>query len=178
MALERRPLSNSASTASWSMRFSLRRMTSGALCSISFFSRLLRLMTRRYRSFRSRGEAAAVERHQRAQVRRDHRDHVQDHPLRLVCVARVAGAERVDDLEPLEHLFLRCWTGLDGHLRAQLSASLSTSIWLQQLAHRVGAPMSARKAVSPSSLRLVAQREVLVLVEQLRCFDVLARPGR
>jgi hypothetical protein len=43
----RRPLSNSASTASCSMRFSLRMMTSGAFSSMSFFNRLLRLMTRR-----------------------------------------------------------------------------------------------------------------------------------
>ena len=35
------------------MRFSLRMMTSGALRSTSFFRRLLRLMIRRYRSFRS-----------------------------------------------------------------------------------------------------------------------------
>ncbi len=35
------------------MRFSLRTITSGACSSISFFSRLLRLITRRYRSFRS-----------------------------------------------------------------------------------------------------------------------------
>jgi hypothetical protein len=42
-----RLLSNSASTACWSMRFSLRMMTSGALRSISFLSRLLRLMMRR-----------------------------------------------------------------------------------------------------------------------------------
>src|SRR5205814_1365074 len=48
-----RPLSSSASTACWSMRFSLRMMTSGALRSTSFFKRLLRLMIRRYRSFRS-----------------------------------------------------------------------------------------------------------------------------
>src|SRR5207245_161383 len=53
IAFERRPLSNSASTASCSIRFSFRRMTSGARCRISFCSRLLRLMTRRYRSFRS-----------------------------------------------------------------------------------------------------------------------------
>src|SRR6476660_295079 len=53
IALERRPLSNSASTASCSMRFSLRRMTSGARCEMSFCRRLLRLMTRRYRSLRS-----------------------------------------------------------------------------------------------------------------------------
>ena len=49
----RRPLSNSASTASCSIRFSLRTMISGARSSISRFRRLLRLMTRRYRSFRS-----------------------------------------------------------------------------------------------------------------------------
>ena len=49
----RRPLSNSASTASCSIRFSLRMMMSGALSSISRFKRLLRLMTRRYRSLRS-----------------------------------------------------------------------------------------------------------------------------
>jgi hypothetical protein len=53
MARPRRPLSNSASTASWSMRFSLRTMMSGARSSISRFNRLFRLMTRRYRSFRS-----------------------------------------------------------------------------------------------------------------------------
>src|SRR5438093_602349 len=53
IALERRPLLNSASTASCSMRFSLRRMTSGARCRISFCSRLFRLITRRYRSFKS-----------------------------------------------------------------------------------------------------------------------------
>ena len=40
-----------------------------------------------------RGEAPAVERHQRPQVGRNHRDHVQDHPGRVVGqVARVARA--------------------------------------------------------------------------------------
>ena len=42
-----RLLSNSASTDCCSIRFSLRMMTSGALRSTSFFSRLLRLMMRR-----------------------------------------------------------------------------------------------------------------------------------
>ena len=42
-----RLLSNRASTACWSIRFSLRMMTSGALRSTSFLSRLLRLMMRR-----------------------------------------------------------------------------------------------------------------------------------
>jgi len=43
----RRPLSNSASTASWSIRFSLLTMISGAPRSSSRLRRLLRLMTRR-----------------------------------------------------------------------------------------------------------------------------------
>src|ERR1700723_865579 len=53
MARPRRPLSSSASTASCSMRFSLRTMISGAFSSSSRRKRLLRLMTRRYRSFKS-----------------------------------------------------------------------------------------------------------------------------
>ena len=53
MTRPRRPLSNSASTDSCNMRFSLRTMISGARSSIRRFSRLLRLITRRYRSFRS-----------------------------------------------------------------------------------------------------------------------------
>ena len=49
----RAELLSNVSTASWSMRFSLRQMTSGAPMLISFLRRLLRLMTRRYRSFKS-----------------------------------------------------------------------------------------------------------------------------
>ena len=45
MALPRRPLSISASTASCSMRFSLRTMMSGAPSSISLLRRLFLLMT-------------------------------------------------------------------------------------------------------------------------------------
>ena len=46
-------LSTNASTASCSIRISLRRITSGALSSTNFLRRLLRLMIRRYRSLRS-----------------------------------------------------------------------------------------------------------------------------
>ncbi len=49
----RRPLSNRASTDSCNIRFSLRTIMSGARNSISRFKRLLRLITRRYRSFKS-----------------------------------------------------------------------------------------------------------------------------
>ena len=52
------------------MRFSLRTMTSGARNSISFFRRLLRLMTRRYKIVQiRRRETSAIERHERAQAR-------------------------------------------------------------------------------------------------------------
>jgi hypothetical protein len=47
IAFPRRPLSSSESTASCSIRFSLRTMMSGAFSSSSRFKRLLRLMTRR-----------------------------------------------------------------------------------------------------------------------------------
>ena len=47
------PLSNRESTASCNMRFSLRIMMSGACISMKRFRRLLRIITRRYKSFRS-----------------------------------------------------------------------------------------------------------------------------
>ena len=53
IARPRRPLSIRASHASWSIRFSLRMMISGAPSSRSRLRRLLRLITRRYRSLRS-----------------------------------------------------------------------------------------------------------------------------
>ena len=57
------------------------------------------------------GEAAAVERHQRTQLGGNHRDDVEDHPLRLV----VALAEGVDHAEPLGELlaFLLRRLGVD-----------------------------------------------------------------
>ena len=53
IALPRRPLSSKLSTASCNMRFSLRVMISGARNSNKRFKRLLRLITRRYKSFKS-----------------------------------------------------------------------------------------------------------------------------
>src|SRR5690606_33141142 len=46
-------LSNKESTASCNIRFSLRKITSGALISINLFKRLLRMITHRYKSFKS-----------------------------------------------------------------------------------------------------------------------------
>ena len=70
-----------------------------------------------------RRKAAAVERHQRTQVRRNHRHHGQDHPLRLVAGI----AERLDDLQALgELLVLDVGLGLL-HLGAQRRLELSSS---------------------------------------------------
>src|SRR3954454_5785506 len=101
----RRPLSNSASTASWSMRFSLLTMISGAPRSSSRLRRLLRLMTRRERAVRSdvakrppeggggggRAQPPAVELDHRAQLRRDDRHGLEDHHLRLVAGVQEGG---------------------------------------------------------------------------------------
>ena len=84
MALPRRPLSSSASTASCSMRFSLRTMISGAFSS-SRRQAVVAVDDAAVQVVQVAGrEAAAVQRHQRTQVRRQHRQHLQDHPLGLM----------------------------------------------------------------------------------------------
>jgi hypothetical protein len=50
-ALPLLPLSIRASTASWSIRFSLRIISSGAIISCKRAKRLFRLITRLYKSF-------------------------------------------------------------------------------------------------------------------------------
>src|SRR6185295_6751953 len=62
-----------------------------------------------------RRETPAVERDERTQFRRNDRNHVEDHPLRLVRGA----AERVDDLQALGVLELLLRRGLVAHLLAQ-----------------------------------------------------------
>jgi hypothetical protein len=77
--------------------------------STSFFNRLLRLMTRRYRSFRS--EVAKRPPSRGTQVGRDDGDHVEHHPLG--AIRRLA--EGLDGLQALEQvlLALRARLGLD-----------------------------------------------------------------
>ncbi len=53
------------------------------------------------------GEVAAVQQHERPQVRRDDRDALQDHPFRLVLrAAQAAVAQRLDHLEALDQVAL------------------------------------------------------------------------
>ena len=81
------------------------------------------------------GEAAAVERHERAQLRRNDRNHGQDHPLGLV-----AGLdEGLDHLQPLGELLRLELGGRLGDLRRSSAAIFSQIEALEQLADRLGA---------------------------------------
>ena len=71
------------------------------------------------------GEAAAIERHQRTQFRRNDREHVENHPLRLVAGL----AERFDDAQALGELQLLLLRRLGLHPLANLFAESSTSIF-------------------------------------------------
>ncbi len=82
-----------------------------------------------------RGEAAAIERHQRAQLRGNDRQHVENHPLRLVA----ALAEGLDDLEALGILELLLRGGLGLHALAQLDAELVDLHALEQFLDGFGA---------------------------------------
>src|SRR5262249_38056391 len=63
----------------------------------------------------ARREPTAVERNEGTQIRREHRDHGQHHPLRAVS----ALAERLDDLEPLGELLPLRLAGRGAHLAAE-----------------------------------------------------------
>ena len=67
----------------------------------------------------ARGEAAAVQLHHRAQVRRQDREHRHDHPLSTIP----ALAERVDDAQPLNRL-LAALSGRRAHLALQIYRKL------------------------------------------------------
>ena len=89
MVLPRRPLSNSASTASCSMRFSLRMMISGAFSSCRRLQTVVAVDDAAVEIVQiRRREAAAVERNERAQIRRDHRDHRRASSTRACCPTR------------------------------------------------------------------------------------------
>ena len=69
-----------------------------------------------------RGETATVERHQRAQLRRNHRDDLDDHPLRLVLHAVVGIPKGLHHLQTLEGLVLPLLAGLRVGRVAQVEA--------------------------------------------------------
>src|ERR1700758_2987888 len=104
-------------------------------------------------------KAAAVERHQRPQVRRNHRHHGQDHPLRLVAGI----TEGLDDLQALgELLVLDVGVGLL-HLRAQGHLELLEVHALEQLADRLRADHGGEGVLAVLVLRL----QILVFRQEL-----------
>ena len=69
-----------------------------------------------------RGKTATVERNERAQLRRNHRHHLHDHPLRLVVDAVIGIAQRLHHLKTLQGLVLPLLAGLRVGTVAQLVA--------------------------------------------------------
>src|SRR5579862_4297332 len=110
-----------------------------------------------------RREAAAVQRHERAQLRRDHRHDGQDHPFRAI-----AGIdEGLDDLEPLDELLRLLAAVAARDLDAQVVAQLLQVDRLQQHADGLGADHGGEGVVAVIVLRLVE----LVLAEQLAVLE-------
>ena len=79
-------------------------------------------------------KASAVQRHQRPQLRRDDRQHLQDHPLRLVAGL----AERLHDAQPLRRLAALLHRGLHLHVLAELVRESVGADVLEQLLDGLG----------------------------------------
>ena len=110
-----------------------------------------------------RREAAAVERHQRAQLGRDHRNDVQDHPFRPVA----GFEEALDDLQPLDDLLrLQLGLGLGQLLEQLLALALEVEVD-QHLLDRLGADAGGEGVLAIFVLGV----EQLVLGEELELLE-------
>ena len=103
------------------------------------------------------GEAPTFQRHQGAQFRGDHRDHVEDHREGVV----VRFAERLDDLQPLDHLLAFGFRAHLAHIGVERCAEGLQVDRLEQFADRLGA--HARAEVR----KLVVQFPVPFFLQQL-----------
>ena len=122
------------------MRFSLRTITSGACSSISFFKPVVAVDDAAIEIVQiGSGEAAAVQRHQRAQLRRQHRKHIQNHPFGLVA----ALAERFEHLQALGVLDALLQARIHLHFFAQLFGELLDFHALQEFLDGFGAHLRA-----------------------------------
>ena len=93
-------------------------------------------------------EAAAVERNERAEIRRDHRDHLEHHPLGLVADDCLNASTTLRRLA----IFLRLASrGRFAHLVAQLLGELRDVDVARAARGSASAPMPATNASSPSS---------------------------
>ncbi len=109
-------------------------------------------------------EAAAVERDERAEIRRQDRDHRQHHPLRAVA----ALAEGLDHLEALRVLLALRLAGGRLHLLAQLLGELVHVEALQHLEHRLAAHarLEGLVAVLLEELGVTILRQELAALER------------
>src|SRR6266576_250561 len=114
----------------------------------------------------ARREASAVQLHHGAQLRRDHRHGLEDHPLRLV----LGGDERVHDLQPLDPALLLLTLRRTDRLPQGRSLSLEVEV-LEQVADRLRAHPAAEvhtEAVRRPEAVLQLAEELLVVDDQLR----------
>ena len=110
------------------------------------------------------GETAAIQRHQRAQFRRDHRHDLQDHPFRAI-----AGIdEGFDHLQALDQLLLLFAAIGFGHVAAHFVAQLFQVDGGQQLADGFRADLGGEAVVAVFVLGLVELvfRQELTLLER------------
>ena len=112
------------------------------------------------------GEAAAVELDHRAQLRRDHRDGLEDHVLGLV----VGVDERRHDLQPLDRAALLLALGGLDLLLELLALGVEVDL-LEQVAHRLGAHAAA-EVLAEAERR--AEAVLQLAEERLVGDDVLA----
>ena len=108
------------------------------------------------------GEAAAIEWHQRTQFRRKDRDHVQNHPLRLVA----ALAEGFQHLRRLANLMRFCRRRIGLHFLAKLIGEFSTST-RRSSSLMASAPIVATKLAGIFGGELA----VFLFVKQLAFFE-------
>src|SRR5919201_635579 len=123
----------------------------------------------------ARREAAAVELHHRPQLRRDHRDRLEDHPLGPVLRLD----ECVDDLQPLDRaLLLLALRGLD-RLAQRRRLGVQVEV-LQQLADRLRAhaalEVDAEPVRRPEAVLELAE-DLLVVDDQIRLELAEKLPG-
>src|SRR5690348_4780508 len=105
------------------------------------------------------GEAAAIERHERAQLGRDDRHDFEDHPFRPAMRLD----ERLDELQPLHELFAARLGGRIAQLFAEPDLFLLAIDRRQHDAERLGADRGGELVLAVIVLRL----QILFLIEQL-----------
>ena len=126
-----------------------------------------------------RGETTAIERHERAQVGRNYRDDLENHPLRLVTA--LGGAKPLNDLKTLEGLVLALLRRLVAGLVAQVVGELVKVNLLKEHLESLGAHLGDELigVVIVEELVLLRQRvddgEILLLREEIKLLDTVLR---